>query len=100
MSISLRLILDSGVDGIPGCIGTARLSLSDPEECGSGRETVARSRSRSLLKSRDRSRERRFQCSKDFDVKRRPSGCVLCFYRMVETIMLRRLGPSVITGIG
>ena len=77
VSISLRLMLDSGADGIPGWIGTARLPSSGPEEGGSGSQTVSRSRSRSLLKSRDRSRERRFQCSKEVAVKRRLTGCVV-----------------------
>ena len=77
MSISLRLKFDSGSDGIPGRIGTARLPSSGLEVGGSGSQTVSRSRSWSLLKSRDRSRERRFQCSKEVDVKRRPIGFVV-----------------------
>ena len=72
-------MLDSGSDGIPCRIGTARFPTSGHDEGGSGIQTllVSRSRSRSLLKSTDRSRERRFQCSKEVDVKRRPTGCVV-----------------------
>ena len=77
MSISLRLMSDSGSDGIPGWIGTAGLPSSGLEEGGSGSQTVSRSRSWSLLKSRNRSWERRFQCGKEVGVKRRPTGCVV-----------------------
>ena len=65
------------MDGIPSWIGNARLSTSGPEKGESGMETVARSRSRSLLKSRDRSQERRLQCSKEVYAKRSPSGSVV-----------------------
>ena len=77
LSISFRLMLDGGSDGIPGRIVIARLPSSGLEGDGSGSQTVSRSRSRSLLKSTDRSRERRFQCSKEVDVKRLCSKSVL-----------------------
>ena len=88
VSISLRLMLESGADGIPGWIGTGRLPSSGREEGISGSQTVSRSRSRSLLKSRDRSRERRFQCNKEVDVKRRPTGWVV---RVLVTEWLQQL---------
>ena len=91
--ISLRLMLDSGADGIPGWIDTSRLPSLDLQEGGSVSHTLSRSRSRSLLKSRDRSQ--RLVSNADQVV-----AWFLYFYRMVATIVLHRLGPSLLTELG
>ena len=95
-------MLDSGSDGIPGRIGTARLPSSGLERGGSGSQnsltiaiSVVTEKVETVHGNVDSNAVKRLMTNADQLV-----ACFLYFYRMVATIMLRRLGPSVRTGLG